>query len=311
MRAEIYMGLSALCFSLQNVLVRLTPRTLDLPLILSFRGVFGCLLLLCTLPPIIGKNPRWLILRGILGSVTIITGFIAVLFIPMVLFSLLFSLSILWTGLLKREWRRYDLLSIGLCLGGIGMSIVPSLRHHSLYMNHTLIGVAMALVASFSSSIVNLILFRIKDEDPRTITMQNMFCIALLPLPGLWVEPHHHHHPIIIPWTYLIATALMTVLSQLSKNYSLQQSRSVRVIFLRFLDPLLSLGWDVFLFHLEWDPFLIASLCLLTAGFVLRLVSSVTEPALPVLLPDEDRVTEHVVDLPEVRDDKDPLEIGF
>jgi drug/metabolite transporter (DMT)-like permease len=254
------------------------------------------------------KNGHWLLLRGVIGSMTLITGFIAVLFIPLIMYSLIISLAILWTGCLRMEWRMWDFFCIIICLSGIIVSILPSLRgFHSAHHKDMIIGVSMALLSSLFSAVLNLILFHVKDEDPRTVTVQNMMCLSTIPLLGMIPPPHM---PIMwddVPWIYLIITAMLTTGSQLSKTHALQKSANVRVVFIRFLDPIMAICWDLFLFHTQFNTHLLIGLLLMCAGILIRCASTYFTPSIVLL--DKEGMTHHVADLPEVRDDKDPLKI--
>lgn len=308
------MILSAVLYSLQNVMVRLTPRTVPLWFMLSSRGVFGCVLLLCTCPSIFSqKNSGWLLLRGVVGSMTLISGFIAVLFIPLIMYSLIISLAILWTGCLRREWRPLDLFCIAICLSGIIVSILPSLHamhgSHSTEHKEMIIGVSMALLSSLFSAFLNLILFHVKDEDPRTVTVQNMMCLSAIPLLGMILPPRTPIAWENAPWVYLILTAMLTTGSQLSKTHALQKSTNVRVVFIRFLDPIMAICWDLFLFHIRFSTHLMIGLLLMCTGILVRYMLTSAYPTPPVVLLDKDGMTDHVAHLSEVRDDKDPLEI--
>lgn len=284
--ASLWMLVSALFYSLQNAGVVLSGDNVGFWTICACRGAVGAVLMLFFLFRGGWHSSAWrlLLLRSVLGGVTILSLFFAVLRCGIAVPAVLTSTSPLWAALLApkaHRWAFRDVVLGGCCVVGVFLMMFDRMRRHydgSFYM-----GVASALVSAISQAGVNLTVRGLRDEPPALVAFWGMMGSVVLALPGAVLEAGRHRSNVSVSGVVpLVATGVLSALAQYSKTHALQVASSVSVLVVRHMEVVFSLLFGVFVFHevLRWNT--IAGACVVVAACIARLVEK--EPTLPVVV---------------------------
>jgi len=226
-----------------------------------FRGVTGTavslLLAVLYVDNILGKKRKQLLVRGVLGGLTLVTSFIAVVNLDLHVATVIIATSPLWTMFCAKKdtWKpRYTLASIA-CIGGLFLSL-----YRKDYSNtHIVIGVIGALCSSILTSAVNVMVFEIKDEDTIVIVFYSMLCCLFISCPGMIYEQLRPNGNMVIASSsicHLIELSMAGIFSfmaQSLKTRAIQLSDNIGVIILRYMDIIFSSIWDVVIFKKQMD----------------------------------------------------------
>jgi drug/metabolite transporter (DMT)-like permease len=251
---------SAFLYSIQYLDVKMIsffgPWTISF-----FRGATGTavslLFAILYVDNVLGKKKKELLVRGVLGGLTLISSFIAVINLDLHVATVIIATSPLWTMFCakKEAWRpRYTLASIA-CIGGLLLSL-----YRKDYGNkHIIIGTIGALCSSLLTSAVNVMVFEIKDEDTIVIVFYSMLCCLLISCPGMIYEQFHPNDNIVIASSsvcHLIELSMAGIFSfmaQSLKTRAIQLSDNLGIIILRYMDIIFSSIWDVVVFEKHID----------------------------------------------------------
>ena len=204
-------------YSLQYASVKLAKKHSEFWTISFFRGAVGTLAALMTAllsknrrGSLLGANPsniKWLLLRGVLGGITIISAFIAVTVrvessttirratttcltlgdalpqeVEISHATVIIATSTLWTAalavLLERgTWKWGDTFAAIFCLLGVVLVVKPTPIWHPAKKkddHNPLLGLCCAVLSAVSQAGVNMTIRRIKEEDTSVITLYAM-----------------------------------------------------------------------------------------------------------------------------------------
>jgi len=199
--------------------------------------------------PIFGTKRKLLLVRGILGGLSIICSFSAVVNLNLSIATVILSTSPILTGILsciidreKTKWSLMNTLSIITCF--IGLFIISIKGFHSEVHNF-LLGFLMALSSSFFSALVNVTINEIKDENTLTISLYSMTVCTLITFPKMIYEIIHETDFPIIKTTQLCVTGILSLIAQYLKTKSIQMSDNLGIIVFRYFDVIFSLLWDL------------------------------------------------------------------
>jgi len=258
--ASLMMVSSAFLYSIQYLDVKMIsffgPWTISF-----FRGATGTIvsLLLAVLyvDNVLGKKKKELLIRGVLGGLSLVTSFIAVINLDLHIATVIVATSPLWTCLFakKQTWKpRYTLASIA-CIGGLFLSLYTKDYNNK----HIIIGIIAALCSSILTSAVNVMVFEVKEEDTIVIVFYSMTCCLLISSPGMIYEQLHPNGNIVLrssslcQFIELSLAGIFSFLAQSLKTRSIQLSNNLGIIILRYMDIIFSSIWDVVVFKNKID----------------------------------------------------------
>jgi len=275
MKPPFWMALAAVFYALQyfNVKamnVRATEKhstSLNLWTVTVFRGIVGFVVALSVaLPlvlvkddgcsPTIGKEPKKLLVRGVLGAVSILGSFLGLTYLRLSVATALLSTSPLWTGLLMAcrcspmQWTWKDTVSALLCMSGVVLVSMEEYTYSSS-ANSTrdtmfgMLGVVLCLTSSFLNAVVSVTVHGLKDENPWVICLYPMACSMVLATPGALVEKQPLSDMGPLDLFSLCTTGMLSVLAQVCRTVSLQNTTHMGVVVLRYLDVPISVLLDI------------------------------------------------------------------
>jgi drug/metabolite transporter (DMT)-like permease len=259
--ASLMMVSSAFLYSIQYLDVKMIsffgPWTISF-----FRGATGTttslLLAVLYVDNVLGKKKKELLIRGVLGGLSLITSFVAVINLDLHIATIIIAASPLWTIFFakKETWKpRYTLASIA-CIGGLFLSL-----YRKDYNNkHIIIGTIAALCSSMLTSAVNVMVFEVKEEDTIVIVFYSMLCCLLISSPGMIYEQLHPNGNIVLlrssslcQFIELSMAGIFSFLAQSLKTRAIQLSNNLGIIILRYMDVIFSSIWDVLVFKNKID----------------------------------------------------------
>lgn len=270
--------MSAFMYSLQNLDVKFSSRYYDTWTIIFFRGIIGLILswIYVFMVRVRSKQIIKLCIRGLLGALTIVTSFFALGLLDMTLAVILTSTASLWTGLfsyMRRQgnWHIKDTVGALLCISGIGLITWQKYDHDTLHP-HFVVGSCMALSSAIFQGMVNVTIYDIKDENTVIITMYSMLMSALFS--GIGMAYNRHPIPLSMPMIEMSLCGIISFAAQYLKTRSLQESKNIHIILLRYFDIVFALVWDILLFHIRITVGEIGGFILIVSGSVIPIIVS-------------------------------------
>ena len=276
MNPYLSMGISSFFYSLQYLDVKTASPFFDIWLIIFSRGMTSfliCLFLLIIISPhnIFGNQKKLLFIRGMYGTMTIILSFLSLKYLNLSIATVLSSTGPIFTGIFtcfsKGIWTWKNTLSVILCFTGIIIICSESFYEKS---RNFWIGIFCGLLSSIFSALVNVTISSIKDENTFTITMYSMgLCsIQSLPLMIINLDFDHVFSQDKFRIIQLFSTGISSLIAQYLKTLSIQNSKNLGVIVLRYLDTVFCIFWDIFILHssISWHSYLGIGCILLGCG---------------------------------------------
>ena len=273
MKPPFWMAMAAVFYALQYFNVKaLDTKTLGKHTSVSvwtmivFRGVVGFVVALFVSVAVnktcvyaVGKEPKKLLVRGVLGAVSILGSFLGLTFIRLSVATALLSTSPLWTGLLMAcrcspiQWTWKDTVSALLCMSGVVLVSMEEYTYsstaNSISARDTMFGVILCLTSSFLNAVVSVTVHGLKDENPWVICLYPMACSMVLATPGALVERQPLSDMGPLDLFFLCTTGMLSVLAQVCRTVSLQNTTHMGVVILRYLDVPISVLLDIAFLH--------------------------------------------------------------
>jgi drug/metabolite transporter (DMT)-like permease len=248
----VLMALAVVIFSFMAALAKFASESVPASEVVFFRSAINLLLILCIhycrkrRGPLLGKNRKLLVLRGVLGAVALNFWFFALSKIPVADVMLLFlaapifvlPIAYLW---LKEKVTRRQLLAIPFLVAGVLLVIKPGLG----VIN---IGGLAALGCAMFSAGSHVTIRRLADEDAHTVVLYfaAFATVSAVPLmiPG-FVWPTG-----LVLWA-LLAIGLLSVAAQMLMTTAYHYDSAGRVVMITYLGVVFGGVWDfVFFAHL-------------------------------------------------------------
>lgn len=271
-RSIQHMLLAGVLFSLMNVSVKLVSHIPAIEIIL-FRSVFSLILTYFLLKksnvPVFGTHKKLLVLRGMVGSIGLISFFYNLQSIPLASAVTINYLAPVFTTILgifivKEKVRPIQFLFFGLSFTGVVIIEGFDPRISAIDLGIGLIG-AMAMGLAY-----NLIRKINNREHPLVI----MFYFPLITVPivsivsyFVWVMP------VGWDWLILLAVGILTQFAQYFMTLAYQNSQLSNVASLSYLGIVYALGFGFFIFEETFTLITFSGMLLVLAGVLLNVAS--------------------------------------
>jgi drug/metabolite transporter (DMT)-like permease len=251
----VLMALAVMIFSFMAALAKYAAGTVPPAEVVFFRSAINGLIILCIhycrkkRGPLLGRNRKLLVLRGILGAVALNFWFFALSKIPVADVMLIFiaapmfvlPIAYLW---LKERVSRRQILMIPVVLAGVLLVLKPE-------FDLVEVGGLAALGCALFSAGSHVTIRRLAAEDAHTVVLYfAMFAtISSVPLmiPGfVW--------PRGLVLLTLVVIGILSVASQLLMTWAYHYDSVGRVVMITYVGVVFAGVWDfVFFAHLpEW-----------------------------------------------------------
>jgi drug/metabolite transporter (DMT)-like permease len=296
------MSMSALLYSVQNSVIKLQSlRGSNAFFSLTFyRSLIGTILSILLskgdiVPP--SGSLKYLSLRGLIGGLTITTGFYAVAHCNLVHVTVIMSSSTLVTGAFNRLFLlKVDLtlLDIILCFACIGGVLLMTLGDHKKQVGNGL-GIVLAVVSILCQSGVNTLISVCRNKECTTgvITFYGFVGGLVVSLPGFLYEHFYNFKETSLLYygtTYelfslVVLVGLLSFFGQTFKTFAINQCSGWHVLMFRYLEIPFSILWSFVLFHQPVNLKTLLGCAIVLISCILCLISKSTVSKEDIILP--------------------------
>lgn len=263
----LLMTLSGFFFSLLSWLVKVAQTDLPVMEVVFFRSLFAALLLLVIRArrrnrgePFWGVQRRLLVIRGVLGTISLILYFYALDGLPVADAMLLNQCSpvfVLFLAffLLAEPIQRKQMFILPITLAGVALILEPQFAGFGL---HGMAGLGSALVAA---GVYVCIRKLISGEAAEVIVLYFAASASVFSLPAMLVD---FIPPSPLLWLMLVGVGLLSVLAQLSMTSAFRFDRAGTVAMGGAVGPVFAALWDFIYWRRvpDWETVLGAALIL-------------------------------------------------
>ena len=270
-KGVLYMMLATFIFAVMNVLVKFLPNIPAIEIIL-FRSIVSFFMSGVTLKmkgiPLLGKNKKILLIRGLAGALALMMFFTTLQEIPLAsavtlmflgpIFTTLIGIWIVGEKVRPIQWLFFSMSFIGIVMiKGFDPRISPFMA---------LLGVGAAF---FSGVAYNMIRKLKTSEHPLVIIFY--FPLVTLPIVGIysalnWVQPEG------IEWLILIGVGVLTQIAQYFMTIAYQSEELSKVSNINFIGILYALGFGFFLFDETFNVLTYLGMAAVMTGVVLNVI---------------------------------------
>lgn len=283
--AIVYMTLSSFTYSLQNLTVKYSSKFATFWTITCLRGCVGaCFGILLSGSNIFQKEHIYiLLLRGLLGGVTITTAFFAISNTNLLPATVILSTAPLWTALISRvikkgqsTWTFSDFISSVECIGGI--VLVTSHKRTKSYNGY--LGICAAVTSAISQGGVNVLVKCTGDTPPPVVVFYGTAGSILVTLPGLIYEEisgisiSSLTTQSVVP---ILTVGCLSFFAQFFKTRAIQISNGWYILILRYLEIVFSCIYEALIFKttLLWQDY-VGSLLVLVGCISCIIIKHIT-----------------------------------
>ncbi|MFT4600371.1 MAG: drug/metabolite transporter (DMT)-like permease [Arenicella sp.] len=255
------MLLSALCFALINILVKiltnsaeLFPEIQEYPVfeIVFFRSIIS--LAICTSIikakkiPFFGNNKKWLLIRGFAGFTALTLFFFTLKNLPLAIsisvqylspiFTILFAIKLQKEKVEPYQWIFFMLSLIGVAI--IGYFKDPNLHFNPLWLG---LGILSAIISGIA---YNAIMKCRETDEPITVVLY--FPLVATPITLILCLTTGFVIPIGIEWIILLGIGLLTQVAQVSMTRAFHADSASRVTPIKYVGAIYAVAAGVFIF---------------------------------------------------------------
>lgn len=263
------MLLATFLFTLANTLVKVIDHIPAVQIVL-FRafislGICWVLLKRAGVYPW-GKYHKWLISRGVFGSIALILFFMSIQRLPLANALVIFYITPIITSIVGAVWlkeRLYPIQALFFIVSLAGIAIIKGFDPRV-----DTIGLAMGLGAALFSAGAYTSIRRMKDlEHPLVIVM--FFPLVTIPIVTPLVA-YDWVMPIDWDWLVLIAIGLLTQFAQVSMTKGYQMEEVARASSVTYSGVIYGLVFGFFLFDETFNWLVIGGMLLVIIGILLN-----------------------------------------
>ena len=244
------------------------------------RGVVISLLLLPSILrqkiPFAGNNHKWLAIRSLAGTISLVAFFYSLQKISLSEASLLTFSSPIWVAifapLILRE-KVYATRVLAIVVGFLGLSLIVSKGAGGLFATKTLnLGVLAGLCSGIFAGFAYIAVRRLREDHPLIVVFQFSIASILLSLPGAYL---YGRWPMGLEWLAMLGIGSFAALGQYLMTLGYQRVEVSAGSVANLINPLLSQILSVFLFAEAFGlSQLIGGLLILGAGVYLPIAEA-------------------------------------
>jgi drug/metabolite transporter (DMT)-like permease len=263
------MFFSIVSFSLMHLCVKAIPN-IPVHQIITFRSVFSIIICFYTLRknniPFWGNNKPLLILRGLVGALSLFCFFYSIQQLPLAtavtisnlipLFALVLAALFLKEKIAGFQWL-FFLLSFA------GVLLIKGFDHRI-----TLINLSIALSAAFFTACAHFLVRKLRSHD-HPLVIIFYFPLVTLPL----VAPYtvtHWVSPDLFEWSLLLLIGLFTHIGQVYLTHAYANEEVAGVTNIYYIGIILSLFYGYVFFNETYTFTSLAGIVIIIAGILLN-----------------------------------------
>lgn len=210
-----------------------------------------------------GVNRRWLLIRGIFGTIGIAAFFHTLRFIPLASATVIQYLSPIFTVLLARWYdgqrgmRPIQWVFFGLAFAGVLMVKGFDPRISWLYLG-------LGILSAMAAAVAYLATMKCRETD-HPVGVVIWFHLIAVPVTGSmaafsWVPPDG------IEWLFALAVGILGMLAQVSMTHALHRGEANVVMPFKYIGALLAIVFGVLIFDEYLNAFALAGIGLVIAA---------------------------------------------
>ena len=266
------MALATLLFTLANVLVKVIDHIPAIEIVV-FRAIISLIVCWFTLkkqaihPWGKPKNRKFLIARGVFGSIALILFFTSIQRIPLANALVIFYITPIFTTLLAYLWLKEQFFKIQWIFFAISLTGVALIKGFDTRIDD--LSLTMGVLSAIFSAGAYVTIRRLKTEE-NSMVIVFYFPMVTLPIAGIiaysfWVTPEG------TDWLVLLAIGLLTQFAQvaMTKGYQLEEPSKAASITYSGVIYGLVLGFILFAETFSW--IIIGGMLMVIAGILLNI----------------------------------------
>lgn len=263
-----HMLLAVTSFSLMNVFVKLAGRLPVMELVFFRCGISTVLsmaVLLAINENLTGSNHRLLILRGVFGTMALLTYFITVKEMPLGTAVTIQYLSPIFTTIIALFFLNEKVKHIQWLFFLISFAGVVMIKGFDSRVSFWCLGIGV-ISAICSAIAYNFVRTLSSREHPLVVVLHFQLLGTLTGLAFSvfdWVQPQGWE------WFYLLMIGLTTQLGQVHLTKALQKDKVAKVSIIQYIGVVFAVVFGIFIFDEHYSVAALAGLALVVAGVVL------------------------------------------
>lgn len=267
-----YMLVAVLFFASMNVLIKLVPRIGSVEIVF-FRSIVSFIISLITLKKLgvnlWGSNKKWLIIRGIAGSIGLLLFFSTIKEMPLASAVAIQYLSPIFTsllGIMIVKERVYSIQWIFFLISFLGVILIQGFDPRVTQLQ-LIIGIVSAAASGMAYNSIRKLKL---SEHPLVIIFY--FPLITIPVTGIYLLFTGWVTPTFTELFYLIAIGMATQFAQyfMTKAYQLEELSKISSI--QYLGIVFALLFGYLLFDESYTIKTFAGIFMVLAGVILNIV---------------------------------------
>ncbi len=267
-----HMLVAVVSFSLMNVFVKLAGRLPVMELVFFRCGISTILsmaVLLSIRENLIGNNHRLLILRGVFGTIALLTYFVTVKEMPLGTAVTIQYLSPIFTAIIALFFLNEKVKPVQWLFFLISFSGVVLIKGFDSRVSLWCLGIGLfsALCSAIAYNFVRTLSGR---EHPLVVVLHFQLIGAIT---GLAFSIFDWGQPQGWEWFYLLMIGITTQLGQVHLTKALQKDKAAKVSIIQYIGVVFAVGFGIFIFNEHYSMAALSGLALVVAGVVLDVLS--------------------------------------
>jgi drug/metabolite transporter (DMT)-like permease len=194
---------------------------------------------------LLGVNRKWLLIRGIFGTIGLATFFHTLRFIPIASATVIQYLSPIFTVLLaryfdgQRSMRPIQWAFFGAAFAGVLMVKGFDPRIHWLYFG-------LGITSAMAAAVAYLATMKCRETD-HPVGVVIWFHLVAVPVTGGWTA-FTWVPPVGVEWLLALAVGLFSVVAQIAMTYALHQGQANVIMPFKYFGAVLAFVFGLLLF---------------------------------------------------------------
>lgn len=215
--------------------------------------------------PILGVNRKWLLIRGIFGTIGLATFFHTIRFIPLASATVIQYLSPIFTVLLaarfdgQRGMRPVQWIFFALAFIGVLMVKGFDPRISWLYLG-------LGITSAMAAAVAYLATMKCRDTD-HPVGVVIWFHLVAVPVTGTWttftwVSPIGHE------WLLALAVGILSIFAQVAMTHALHRGEANVIMPFKYLGAILAFVFGLLLFDERLNAYALMGMILVIASLI-------------------------------------------
>lgn len=213
--------------------------------------------------PILGMNRRWLLVRGIFGTIGLATFFHTIRFIPLASATVIQYLSPIFTVLLARRFdgqramRPVQWLFFGIAFAGVMLVKGFDPRVSWLYLG-------LGITSAAAAGVAYLATMKCRDTD-HPVGVVIWFHLVAVPVTGTWTA-FTWVPPVGIEWLLALAVGVLSIFAQIAMTHALHKGEAATIMPFKYVGAVMAFVASLLIFDEQLGGWAIAGMVLVIAA---------------------------------------------